>query len=44
MSRDDLLDTNIKIVRAVGASIKKNAPDAFVIVISNPLDAMVYEM
>jgi malate dehydrogenase len=44
MSRDDLLSINLKIVRSVGANIKANAPDAFVIVISNPLDAMVYEM
>ncbi|MFW5876599.1 MAG: malate dehydrogenase [Myxococcota bacterium] len=44
MSRDDLLSTNLKIIRQVAAGIKENAPDAFVIVISNPLDAMVYEM
>ena len=44
MSRDDLLAINLKIIRAVGAGIKKHAPGAFVIVISNPLDAMVYEM
>ncbi len=44
MSRDDLLSINLKIIRSVGASIKAHAPDAFVIVISNPLDAMVYEM
>ncbi|MCA9582241.1 MAG: malate dehydrogenase [Myxococcales bacterium] len=44
MSRDDLLAINLKIIRSVAAGIKENAPDAFVIVISNPLDAMVYEM
>lgn len=44
MSRDDLLAINLKIIRAVGAGIKEHAPDSFVIVISNPLDAMVYEM
>jgi len=44
MSRDDLLSINLKIIRAVGEGIKKNAPGAFVIVISNPLDAMVHEM
>ena len=44
MSRDDLLSINLKIIRAVAEGIKSNAPNAFVIVISNPLDAMVYEM
>ncbi len=44
MSRDDLLSINLKIIRAVAAGIRENAPNAFVIVISNPLDAMVYEM
>ena len=44
MSRDDLLSINLKIIRSVAAGIKENAPHAFVIVISNPLDAMVYEM
>jgi malate dehydrogenase len=44
MSRDDLLSINLKIIRAVAAQIKDNAPNALVIVISNPLDAMVYEM
>lgn len=41
MSRDDLVGINAKVVRAVGAGIKQHAPDAFVIVITNPLDAMV---
>jgi malate dehydrogenase len=44
MSRDDLLSINLGIMRSVAGSIKTNAPDALVIVISNPLDAMVYEM
>jgi malate dehydrogenase len=44
MSRDDLLGINLKIIRSVAAGIKAHAPNAFVIVISNPLDAMVYEM
>jgi malate dehydrogenase len=41
MSRDDLLATNAKIMKSVAEGIKKHAPNAFVIVISNPLDAMV---
>jgi len=41
MSRDDLLTTNANIMKAVAEGVKANAPDAFVIVISNPLDAMV---
>ena len=41
MSRDDLIDTNTKIVKAVGEGLKANCPDAFVIVITNPLDVMV---
>jgi malate dehydrogenase len=41
MSRDDLVGTNAKIMRQVAEGIKKHAPDAFVIVITNPLDAMV---
>ena len=44
MSRDDLLSINLKIIRSVAAGIKEHCPGAFVIVISNPLDAMVYEM
>lgn len=42
MSRDDLLKTNAGIMKQVAENVKKYAPDAFVIVISNPLDAMVY--
>src|SRR5204863_3628958 len=41
MSRDDLLGINAKIVSTVAAGIKQHAPKAFVIVVSNPLDAMV---
>ncbi|MGD8782502.1 MAG: malate dehydrogenase [Ignavibacteria bacterium] len=41
MSRDDLLTTNAKIMKQVAEGVKENAPGAFVIVISNPLDAMV---
>jgi malate dehydrogenase len=44
MSRDDLLGINAKVIREVGAAIKKNCPQAFVIVITNPLDAMVWVM
>jgi malate dehydrogenase len=42
MSRDDLIETNVKIVRGVSENIKKFAPNSVVIVVSNPLDAMVY--
>jgi malate dehydrogenase len=42
-SRDDLIATNLPIIRDVADNAKKHCPDAFVIVISNPLDAMVYE-
>jgi len=41
MSRDDLLKTNSKIMKSVAEGVKANAPDAIVIIISNPLDAMV---
>ena len=44
MSRDDLLDTNVKIMKDVAGNLKTHCPDAFIIVISNPLDAMVYCM
>jgi len=43
-SRDDLVETNLPIIRNVADNAKKHCPDAFVIVISNPLDAMVYEL
>jgi malate dehydrogenase len=42
MSRDDLISTNVKIVKSVSEQIKVHAPDAIVILVSNPLDAMVY--
>jgi len=41
MSRDDLIGTNAKIIQSVGENIKTHAPEALVIVVSNPLDAMV---
>eukprot|EP00918_Siedleckia_nematoides_P030585 GHVU01066270.1.p1 GENE.GHVU01066270.1~~GHVU01066270.1.p1 ORF type:complete len:324 (+),score=73.99 GHVU01066270.1:118-1089(+) len=41
MSRDDLLSINAKVIMKVGDAIKKNAPDAFTVVVTNPLDAMV---
>ena len=41
MSRNDLLDTNAKIIKSVAEGIKSYAPKSFVIVVSNPLDAMV---
>ncbi len=44
MSRDDLLGINLKVMAAVGEGIKKHAPDAFVICITNPLDAMVWAL
>jgi malate dehydrogenase len=44
MSRDDLLGINIKVMDQVGAGIKKYAPNAFVIVVTNPLDAMVWAL
>ena len=42
-SRDDLVGSNLPIIQNVADNAKKHCPDAFVIVISNPLDAMVYE-
>jgi malate dehydrogenase len=42
-SRDDLVATNLPIIRNVADNAKKHCPDAFVIIVSNPLDAMVYE-
>ena len=41
MSRDDLLGINLKIIKQVAEGVKQNAPDAFVICITNPLDVMV---
>ncbi|HET6521461.1 MAG TPA: malate dehydrogenase [Geminicoccaceae bacterium] len=44
MSRDDLIGINAGVIKSVGAAIKEHCPDAFVIVITNPLDAMVWAM
>src|SRR5690348_11153906 len=44
MSRDDLIGINLKVMAAVGEGIKANCPDAFVICITNPLDAMVWAL
>ncbi|WP_338244152.1 malate dehydrogenase [Aurantiacibacter hainanensis] len=44
MSRDDLLGINLKVMKAVGEGIKANCPEAFVICITNPLDAMVWAL
>lgn len=44
MSRDDLIDINTNVIKQVGDGIKKHAPNAFVIVITNPLDVMVWVM
>lgn len=42
MTREDLLEINLSIIRQVAENVKKYAPDSFVIVVSNPLDAIVY--
>jgi malate dehydrogenase len=44
MSRDDLIGINLKVMESVGAGIKQYAPNAFVICITNPLDAMVWAL
>jgi malate dehydrogenase len=44
MNRDDLLEINLKVMEQVGAGLKKYAPDAFVICVTNPLDAMVWAL
>jgi malate dehydrogenase len=44
MSRDDLLEINLKVMEQAGAGIKKYAPEAFVICVTNPLDAMVWAL
>ncbi len=44
MSRDDLIDVNAKIIKDVAQKLKAVAPNSFVIVVTNPLDAMVYMM
>jgi len=42
MSRDDLIQTNVKIVKSVAENVAKHSPNAVMIIVSNPLDAMVY--
>jgi malate dehydrogenase len=42
MSRDDLVDTNARIARSVGESIRRYAPESIVVVVANPLDAITY--
>src|SRR5215210_9532470 len=44
MSRDDLLEINLKVMKAVGEGIRAHAANAFVICITNPLDAMVWAL
>ncbi len=44
MSRDDLIATNAGVIKTVAANVRQHCPDAFVIVITNPLDAMVWVM
>ena len=44
MSRDDLLGINLKVMKSVGEGIRDHAPNAFVICITNPLDAMVWAL
>lgn len=42
MSRDDLVSTNAKIMRSISLKVKEHAPDSFILVLSNPVDAMTY--
>jgi malate dehydrogenase len=44
MSRDDLIETNAKVIGTVGAAVRKHCPQAFVITITNPVDVMVWVM
>ena len=44
MSRDDLIATNAGVIKTVATNVREHCPDAFVIVITNPLDAMVWVM
>jgi malate dehydrogenase len=44
MSRDDLVEVNTKIMKGIAEKVRDHAPEAFVIVVTNPLDAMVYVM
>ena len=42
MSRDDLISTNLEIMKNIGKAIKINSPNAFIICVTNPLDAMTW--
>jgi malate dehydrogenase len=42
MTREDLISINLKIIKSVGENVKKHCPDAFCIILTNPLDSMVY--
>ena len=44
MSRDDLIETNFKVMKSIGEAIKKYSPKSFVICVTNPLDAMVWSL
>ena len=44
MSRDDLLGINLKVMKSVGEGIRNNCPEAFIVCITNPLDAMVWAL
>ena len=44
MSRDDLIETNFKVMESIGKAIKKFSPKSFVICVTNPLDAMVWSL
>ena len=44
MTRDDLIETNLKVMKDIGAAIKNYSPKAFVICVTNPLDAMVWAL
>ena len=44
MSRDDLIETNFKVMKSIGEAIKRYSPESFVICVTNPLDAMVWSL
>ena len=44
MSRDDLIETNFKVMKSIGEAIKRYSPKSFVICVTNPLDAMVWSL
>ena len=44
MSRDDLIETNFKVMSSIGEAIKHHSPNSFVICVTNPLDAMVWSL